>query len=49
MKDKMLYACSKEALMKLATMSFIGLQLSDYDEFELEELKQEVIAKSASV
>ena len=45
----MLYACSKDALRNLATVSFLGMQISDYDEFAFEELKQEVISKSISV
>ena len=49
MKDKMLYVTLKSVLSYSATMSFVGIHLSEYDEFGFVELKKEVLSKSVTV
>ncbi|KAI6655915.1 Cofilin/actin depolymerizing factor [Oopsacas minuta] len=47
-REKMIYASSKGALGMLASMSFLHLHLSNYDDFEFEEVKKQVLFKAAS-
>ena len=44
----MIYASSKGILGVISKMSFLHLHLSEYDEFEFEEVKKEVLIKSTS-
>ena len=48
MREKMIYASSKGILGMISKLSFVHLHLSEYGDFEFEEVKKEVLSKSTS-